>query len=441
LDLIIWELLKSYLPIFLFFNSSFSDFMNILVVGVNTRPIVNSAKRLGHTVYSASHYNPMDLNADVKKYIVDDNKHGYFHDAYDEKKLLNIAEHLIDNYNIDHIFTASGIFENINSKTPDWNVVGNTPKKIKTMSNKYIVSKKLENLGYDIPATYIAYNSKQIGKYLYTLNSIIIKTVYGSGGTGVYSLSLGDINCDINDAIDGLNIQYPVIVQEKIFSDSYSASFVGSNFLCFNKQLINNNSYVGNITPYNINNIDNVNNYIDLFEEIISSFDLSGMNGIDFMIKDNVPVIIEINPRILGTFETIELSSNKNLIDLIIKYQGVNKRSSDKLHKIVRKNNQYVKKILFAEQKLISYIGVSNLQSQFCNANITKPVLQSCKFSKGKFGDIRICDIPKYGAIIEKNEPLATIIINKASAINDTTINNNISKMVVNYEYDKRRYI
>jgi len=148
--------------------------------------------------------------------------------------------------------------------------------------------------------------------------------------------------------------------------------------------LINNNMYVGNITPYKINNIDNVNNCIDSFKDIMSSFDLSGMNGIDFMIKDNVPVIIEINPRILGTFETIELSSNKNLMDLIIKYGGVNKRSSPELPKLINPNNQYFKKILFAEQKLINYIGVSNLQSKFYDVKLTKQVLQSCKFSKGK---------------------------------------------------------
>lgn len=331
---------------------------------------------------------------------------------------------------------ASGIFENANSKTPDWDVIGNTPKKIKTVSNKYNTSKKLENLGYDIPATYVAYNSKQIEKYLYTLNYIIIKTVYGSGGTGVHSLSLDNLDCDVHDAIDNLNLQYPVVVQEKIFSSSYSASFIGSNFLCFNKQLINNNMYVGNITPYKINNIDNVNKCIDSFKDIMSSFDLSGMNGIDFMVKDNVPVIIEINPRILGTFETIELSSNKNLMDLIIKYGGVNKRSSPELPRLINPNNQYLKKILFAKQKVISYIGAQNNSQNLKHIN---QVLQSHKFSKEKFGDIRICDIPKYGAIIEKNEPLATTII-KASVINDTIINN-ISKMVVNYEYDKRRCI
>jgi predicted ATP-grasp superfamily ATP-dependent carboligase len=367
--------------------------MNILVIGVNTRPVVNSAKKLGYNVYSVSYYNPIDMHADEKKYIVNDNYHGHFKNNYNENDLLNLANHYVDD--MDYVFICSGIFENENSKTPNWSVVGNSPKKIKRISNKYYITKKLDNLGYNIPTTYIANNSIQLEKYLYDLKSAVIKPKYGSGGIGIYSLDLESMESNIN--IDNMfnylkNLKFPVMVQEMIKSDSYSASFIGSNFVCYNKQIIVNNMYVGNITPYIPKSLENNQKVINSFKEVIESFDLEGMNGIDFMIKDNVPVILEINPRILGTFETIELSSNDNIVKSLIE----NKPTLPK--------TKYIKRILFAEQKLIS--------------NIKKQQ--------------NIFDIPKYGAIIEKNEPLTTVIGRDYGEINNAI--DSISNMVIMYE-------
>ena len=367
--------------------------MNILVIGVNTRPVVNSAKKLGYNVYSVSYYNPIDMHADEKKYIVNDNYHGHFKNNYNENDLLNLANHYVDD--MDYVFICSGIFENENSKTPNWSVVGNSPKKIKRISNKYYITKKLDNLGYNIPTTYIANNSIQLEKYLYDLKSAVIKPKYGSGGIGIYSLDLESMESNIN--IDNMfnylkNLKFPVMVQEMIKSDSYSASFIGSNFVCFNKQIIVNNMYVGNITPYIPKSLENNQKVINSFKEVIESFDLEGMNGIDFMIKDNVPVILEINPRILGTFETIELSSKDNIVKSLIE----NKPTLPK--------TKYIKRILFAEQKLIS--------------NIKKQQ--------------NIFDIPKYGAIIEKNEPLTTVIGRDYGEINNAI--DSISNMVIKYE-------
>lgn len=422
--------------------------MDILIIGVNTRPVVNSAKKLGHNVYSVSYYNPIDLYADEKKYLINDKYHGIFRKNYNENDLLNLASYYVDD--VDYIFVGSGVFENENSKIPNWNVVGNSPKKIKRISNKYYTTKKLANLGYNIPTTYIANNSTQLEKYLYDLKSAVIKPKYGSGGFGICSLDLESIesnytyntinnnthhiryngkietnknsgknninninnknniacntnyhnnknkfnNTNIDTIFDYLkDLKYPVIVQEMIKSDSYSASFINSNFICFNKQIILNNMYVGNITPYIPKPLEkNLKKVIDSFKEVIESFDLEGMNGIDFMIKEDIPVILEINPRILGTFETIEFSSKTSLVKSILE------------NKPVYPKTKYIKKILFAGQKLRS--------------NIKKQQ--------------NIFDIPQYGAIIEKDEPLTTLIGRSCGEINNTI--DGISKMVIKYE-------
>jgi len=132
---------------------------------------------------------------------------------------------------------------------------------------------------------------------------------------------------------------------------------------------------------------------------VIDYFNLEGMNGIDFMVKDGHPMVIEINPRILGTFETLEMSSNKNLVGYMIKNKN-NNHHNNYNSKILLKT-QYIKKILFAKERLIS--------------NIKKRS--------------NIFDIPKYGAIIEKGEPLTTIIGKNIQEIKKIT--HDISKMVI----------
>ena len=83
--------------------------MKALVVGVNTRPVVNSLKELNFEVYSVSHYNPMDSNADHKKYLINDDSHGHFTEKYSEKELIKLSREYVDC--VDYIFTCSGVFE------------------------------------------------------------------------------------------------------------------------------------------------------------------------------------------------------------------------------------------------------------------------------------------------------------------------------------------
>lgn len=78
------------------------------------------------------------------------------------------------------------------------------------------------------------------------------------------------------------------------------------------------------LSPIKFRELNNIKNTINLFNEVIDYFNLEGMNVIDFMIKDGHPMAIEINPHILGTFETLEMSSNKNLVKCIIENKNNN---------------------------------------------------------------------------------------------------------------------
>ncbi|MBW9220172.1 ATP-grasp domain-containing protein [Methanothermococcus sp. SCGC AD-155-N22] len=375
--------------------------MKILVVGINTRPVVNSAKRLGYKVYSVSYYNPVDLDADVRDYFISDTYHGRFSENYDSRKLINCAEKYVDE--VDYIFICSGVFECENSKTPNWNVAGNLPKKIKRLSNKYYIMKKLENLGCPIPETHIAYNYQQLDRYLQEYNKVVVKPIYGHGGMGVHTISL-NMSDDKHSSLLK-NLKYPCLVQEYIPSESFSASYISREFITFNKQIIKNNSYSGCITPYNLDRLLDVRYTTKLFEDIVDFFDLEGMNGIDFMIKNGLPVVVEINPRIPGTFETVEMALQCNLVRCIIEnVEGC--RNPLKIGSA----RQYIKKILFADSKVTSYIRKSG----------------------------NIVDVPKYGAVIEKGEPLTTVIGRDMKEVKNTV--KEISKMVIPWSQVRKNY-
>jgi predicted ATP-grasp superfamily ATP-dependent carboligase len=52
---------------------------------------------------------------------------------------------------------------------------------------------------------------------------------------------------------------------------------------------------------------------IEMAEEIASSLNLVGSNGIDFLITDNGPIVVEVNPRFQGSLDTVEAATGLNL--------------------------------------------------------------------------------------------------------------------------------
>jgi len=336
--------------------------LKALVLGINTRPVANSLKKLGFYVYSVSYYAPEDLNADKKYYLINPLFHGRLRENYNESKLIDMANELVDE--VDYIFITSGVFEFENSKIPRWdNIVGNEPKKINEISNKYKTYKKLKNLGFNIPETKKVNNKSQLYKFLEEFKTCILKPIYGSGG--------GVLKIDLNNFDDKLiyEIKFPIVAQEYVLGKSFSANFIGNTFITFNKQIIIKGMYAGNLTPYP--NLPE--KFAEIFEEIIDAFELEGMNGIDFLIRDNEPCIVDINPRILGTFETIEMSASQNLSKALL---------NNNYAKEIKPKENYLKRVLFAKEKIIANVSKRNF----------------------------IYDIPKKNAVIEEGEPIATVI-------------------------------
>ena len=111
-------------------------------------------------------------------------------------------------------------------------------------------------------------------------------------------------------------------------------------------------------------------------ENLARKFKLTGSNGVDYILNENGLYVIEINPRLQGTFECIEKSLGINMLDAHIRAcQG-------EIVEIPKAKRYAYKKIIYSPARM--------------------------KYEKIDLDNIY--DLPHIGSITEKSEPLLTII-------------------------------
>ena len=89
---------------------------NLLIMGINTRPMVNSALKLDYNTFSISYFKTLDfINPYCEKHILhqenieseDSFNCGSFEDNYFPEKLLSLADEYLES--IDKIVFSTGI--------------------------------------------------------------------------------------------------------------------------------------------------------------------------------------------------------------------------------------------------------------------------------------------------------------------------------------------
>jgi predicted ATP-grasp superfamily ATP-dependent carboligase len=48
-------------------------------------------------------------------------------------------------------------------------------------------------------------------------------------------------------------------------------------------------------------------------EDIVAELELVGSNGVDFLLTDDGPVVVEVNPRFQGSLDSVELATGQNI--------------------------------------------------------------------------------------------------------------------------------
>lgn len=353
----------------------------LLLIGINTRSMVNSALKLNYEVYTVTYFQCSDF-PEIENSIAilkeeSNTSSGSFEMQYNPQELLKNGEEFLEI--ADLIILTSGISAgDFSGKYKKYvsKIIGN--KKVSDVEDKYRFYKKIKNK-YLTPETFIINDIDEVFEIIKNnpLKKYIIKPTLGSGGY--------DVNLLNKETLNQLNyIDESWIIQEYISGKTISSSVLStkkdrkqiatSQILTGNDFNQRNYVYIGNIVP--LANEKTNNNLKSLSENLIKDFKLIGSNGVDFIENDEGIYVIEINPRLQGTYECIERVLNINLLEAHI--EAINGNLID----VGKVDGYSYKKILYAKEAV-----------KYKKLNIKN-----------------IYDRPYEGSITEKDEPLLTII-------------------------------
>ena len=356
---------------------------NLLIAGVNTRPMVNSGLQLNYNILSASYYLTYDFKKPFyEKHILDQEKGkscGFFENNYSKDILLDLIKEFLND--TDYIIPVSGISPNDFNNKYKKKILGN-PNTTK-IENKLDFYKKIKNK-YLTPETFKVKDITEVDEIVKNSEGkeYIIKPIKGFGGYGINLLNNESSN-ELND------IENQWIIQEYIKGKNISSSVLATkndSQTIINSKNISNESFIyeGNILPLNNELLGNsyeniIENINETSEKIINDFKLIGSNGIDYILDENNELyVLEINPRLQGTYECCETLLKINMLDAHIKA---------------------------CENELIE---VDSNIKEYC---LKKIVYSKNKMKVGNLSKIKnIYDIPYPEVIIEKNQPFVTII-------------------------------
>ncbi len=360
----------------------------LLLIGINTRSMLKSALKLDYEVFSTSYFSTSDTPAIKNQKIIleekDNESSGVFEDNFDGASILDISRDYIDE--VDYIIPISGISPNDFTKKDREKILGN--KNTSNIENKFKFYKKIKD-EFKVPETFLIKDVDEAIEISENKSDVkyIVKPLKGSGGYNINLLN-DDSYIQLNDGekfilqeyVEGINLSSSVLG-----SDNYKKTIMNSRLLTEHDFKKNNSYiYIGNILPLTkesilteIKDIDKINNeMIETSQNLAYTFDLIGSNGVDYILNENGLYVIEINPRIQGTFECIEKSLQINMLDAHIK-------------SCLNENVDIPKAKYYAYKKII---------------------YSPCRNKYSKIDLDNIYDLPHLGTITEKSEPLLTII-------------------------------
>ncbi|HIH61705.1 MAG TPA: ATP-grasp domain-containing protein [Methanobacteriales archaeon] len=341
----------------------------LLIVGVNTRPVAKAAYDLGFEVYSVSYYCPKDFDSYHERRCILEQEplksSGRFHEKFKPSNLKVLAEDFLDE--VDKIIVLSGGFP---EDFPSRKILGN--KKTQKIEDKYTLYKRLCGK-FKVPETYKLDDMEEAWEIQKQKpeKRFLIKPLIGSGGFGVSPIS--DYREDprgpfiLQEFIEGLHLSASVLSTGKdVMTILTSRQLINTNIRGWEDNLI----YAGNIVPAPYPEIKKVG------EDVIRNLALLGSNGVDMVLSPDGLYVIEVNPRIQGTFECAQLSLGINMLSA-----HISACEGELINEPPRKKYT-MKKIIYTPFKC--QVGDLNLP--------------------------RVYDIPCDGSIIEAGEPLVTLL-------------------------------
>ena len=277
-----------------------NDFMKILVIGINIRHIACSATRAGHEVFAVDCYTDVDLARWAKETA--------------KMPREGDKEHLplfIEQFRPDAVVLGPGLEEASVQGVP---VLNNSPEKTSQVSDKLWLARWLEKKGFPFIKTERSADNLRF--------PFLVKPRKGAGGVGcrvVRVPSQLQIQAKTGKCMQDGNGE-ELIAQELIIGRPASVSVIGNGrearAIAVNEQLIGvpwagakGFRYSGNITPLAPPQCG----IGQIAEEIIAALQLVGSNGVDFLLTEKGPVVVEVNSRFQGSLDAVEMAGGVNV--------------------------------------------------------------------------------------------------------------------------------
>jgi predicted ATP-grasp superfamily ATP-dependent carboligase len=290
---------------------------NILVIGFSTRNIVCSARRAGYNVYSIDAFRDLDLQECAYASLLLEFRTATKLNQFDFSKI----KVKIDSFELkfDAIVLGSGLGM-VDYNSFPCNFLASPPDAVQKASDKVYLSKRLEALGISHPHCYSP-------EELDTIECpVIIKPALGGGGIHNRIAKSKQEILSVLDEFFGLDPELTdqtVIIQDFLEGIPASVSLLSIKnealSVAVNEQLIGISwlsrlpfAYCGNITPFRTEQAEEME---ALAEDLVLRFKLLGSNGVDFLVTENGPVVLEINPRFQGSLDTVEKAMDINLFE------------------------------------------------------------------------------------------------------------------------------
>ena len=258
--------------------------MRLIAVGSNVRNVAQSAFKAGFRVYAITDFVDKDLLAYAKA-----------EKAGDKKSVKLRVEELAQSLNA-CVILSSG-YEDLKVKAE---VFGGG--KVKDVLDKLRFYKKLERLGIDFPEL-LSENDEQ---------PKVVKKRFGGGGLGV-SLYKGVVERGefLQRYIKGIPFSVMLLVKDgRILFTAVNRILSGLGWLNASSF-----KYCGNITPFKH---EWTAKTVEVAKELVELFELEGCVGVDFVLADK-PYVLEVNPRFVGSLDTVELSYGINAFRVLMR--------------------------------------------------------------------------------------------------------------------------
>jgi len=314
---------------------------SVIVVGFNTRPLVYSLNKAGYDVYAVDFFGDLDLYSHVKDSAIITKELNSNYNSLKERYSKHLADYTISllqkHRNINFLLIGSGLDDAYSDRKRILNEakvlnlisVNNSLSTVKKARDIDYIYKILKARGFHVP---LSYSFEDVNLENINLDfPLILKKKRSAGGLNVFKIKdikslystvknfkRTDFNPSewfIQEYIEGIPASCTIISNGKECEIiSVNRQIIGEKFLNPPKDFM----YCGNIVPSGLSEREE-QKIAEISKFLTKNLGLKGINGFDFVIKNQTPFFMECNPRIPGSIRVSESVLDLNLLDLHIR--------------------------------------------------------------------------------------------------------------------------